>query len=197
MTDAPIDRPKKTETIEVRVPHKVKSELKRRADADKTTVSEIIREFIAQYLKSGTANKPKQRVSIAWLGSSLLAIIMLGLGSSMFATADTISLKLDGAFRDANGDTYRSAIFSSPIQANPGEEQSIVVGDEEFRISLVATETEEDAYYIRVSIFNDTAPESEPVATPGLIISKDAAGTIDINFEPGKSYMMTVEVAGD
>lgn len=174
----------------------MKVELKRRADADKTTISEIVRGFIAQYLTSATPVKPQQRVPLAWLGSDIVAVIVLGLGSSMLATADTISLKLDGAFRDANEESYRSAIFSSPIRVSPGEEQSIVVGDEDFRISLVATETEDDAYYIRISIFNDTALESEPVATPGLIISKDSAGTIDINSELGKSYMMTVEVAG-
>lgn len=196
MTGAPNDR-KKTETIEVRVPHEVKTELKRRADADKTTVSEIIRGFIAQYLRADTLSKPKRRVPLAWLGSSIFAVTAIGLGSAMFATADTISLKLDGAFRHAIGESYRSAIFSSPIRVSPGEEQSIVVGDEDFRISLVATETQDDVYYIRISIFDDTALESEPVATPGLIIFKDSAATIDINAEPGKSYMMTVEVTGD
>ena len=197
MTDAPNERPKKTETIEVRVPHEVKTELKRRADADKTTISEIVRGFIAQYLKSGAPTEQKQRVPLAWLGSSIVAVIVLGLGSSMLATANTISLKLDGAFRDTNGESYRSAIFSSPIRVSPGEEQSIVVGDEDFRISLVVTETPDDMYYIRMAIFDDTALESEPVATPGIIIKKDSVGTIDITSQPGKSYLMTVEVGGD
>lgn len=197
MTDAPNERPKKTETIEVRVPHEVKTELKRRADADKTTISEIVRGFIAQYLNAGEYSKPKRRVPLAWLGSSILAITAIGLGSSMFATADTISLELNGAFRDMGPEENRAALFNSPIQANPGEEQSIIVGDEDFRITLVATEAEENAYYVRIAIYNDTAPESEPIATPGLIISKDASGTIDINTEPGKSYLMTIEVGGD
>jgi len=197
MTRAPNEHPKKTETIEVRVPQEVKTELKRRADADKTTISEIVRGFIAQYLQSSTASMPKRRMSIAWLGSSILAVIGLGLGSSMLATADTISLKVDGAFRQVTGETRRHAMFSSPIRVNSGEEKSIIVGDGEFRVTLVATETEDDAYHIRISIFNDTAPESEPFATPSLIIAKGTSGTFDAYSQLGESYTITVEDAGD
>lgn len=197
MTRAPNERSKKTETIEVRVPHEVKAELKRRADADKTTISEIVRGFIAQYLQSSTASMPKRRVPLAWLGSSIIAVIGLGLGSSLLATADTISLQVDGAIRQVNGETRRQAIFSSPIRVNSGEEQSIMVGDGEFRVTLVATDTEDDAYHIRISIFNGTAPEREPLAAPSIIIPKGTSGTFDTYSQLGDSYTITVEDTGD
>lgn len=195
MTEATKPTSKKTETIEIRVPFDVKTDLKRKANAERKTVSQVLRTLIANYL-SDPVYKPK-RLSIAWLSAGIAAILGVGLTSSMLASADTISLQVDGAFRDLNQDNYRSAIFSQPLRATSGEEQSIIVGDNEYRIAIVATETDDQQVFVRVSIYDDLNPDSEAISTPGLMLAKNGAGKIDINREIGKSYMMTVELSAD
>ncbi|MEG2498395.1 EF-hand domain-containing protein [Brevundimonas sp.] len=72
-------QPKKTETVEVRMPFETKQAFMLRCRAEGRTASEAIRGFIDNELE--TSLKPRARFSAAgrrWLGAAVLAVLALG-----------------------------------------------------------------------------------------------------------------------
>ncbi len=186
---------KKSETIEIRVPLNVKTALKEKAAAEKKTVSEALRGLINTYLLDEDRRLPRHRISLGWLSSGVLAIVGIGLFSTALATADTIKLKVDGAFRDTTLPVPKSALFSWPLELQDGEEHVFVVGEPEtgYRLSITVDEQEDDSIFVQIKIFDQHDLDASAVANPKLLVDRGKGGTINIDNGRGKSYLMTIE----
>ena len=195
MANDPKPPEKKSETIEIRVPLNVKTALKEKAAMEKKSVSEALRELINTHLLDEDRRLPRQRISLGWLSSAILAIAGFGLFSTAMATAGTIKLNVDGAFKDHTQPVLKSAVFSQPMQLEDGQEQSFVVGDPDdgFRMSIIATEQDEDYIFVQIKIFDALDHDAEAMVNPRLLIERGKGGTIDIDNGQGKSYLMTIK----
>lgn len=194
MTEDPKSIRKKTETIEIRVPLDVKTALKKRAATEKKSVSEALRELIGAYILDGKEALPKRRISLGWLGSGILAVAGVGLFSSAVAIADPISLNIQGEFKDTSQDVHNISRFSSSVDLAEGEVGDLQFGkNNEHKITLKVSETDDGQYFVEIEIFDGQSPDSDAVANPKILIEQEHSGTISIDQGQGKSYTMVIE----
>jgi len=121
--------PKKSDTLEVRVPHEVKNALMSKARAEGRSASDVIRSSIDAYLADRSKEKPSMLV-IAWkplavAGTAALAIVWAGLapapvaaGPDLRAAFQTFDANKDGVvtldeFRQRHSDD-RLFVHSEP-----------------------------------------------------------------------------------
>jgi Ca2+-binding EF-hand superfamily protein len=78
--------PKKSETLEVRVPHEVKDALMRKAHAEGRSASDVVRTFIADYLDGDSKEAPSMFVSM-WKPAAAAGAIGLAVLWSALAPA--------------------------------------------------------------------------------------------------------------
>lgn len=124
MADAP--KPKKSEMLEVRIPHPTKAAFMDKAHAEGRPASEIVRESIERYLTEDARLSPSVTRPVRNLGGRIKAIALLivaaiGLVSTGIAISPANAqpnLKAAFAALDANGDGAISrAEFIDPARA--------------------------------------------------------------------------------
>jgi len=98
--------PKKSETIEVRVPHEVKDALMRKARAEGRSASEVIRSSIDTYLADRSREKPTMLIRmwkpIAAGSAGMLTVLWLALAPAPLAAGSNLKAAFDKL--DANHD---------------------------------------------------------------------------------------------
>jgi Ca2+-binding EF-hand superfamily protein len=93
--------PKKTETLEVRVPHAVKRDFMARARSKGRTASAVLREFIDGYLAGETEERPmlkrlaKPAAATAVIGTVLAAHLMLPTAAAAAPDFKSVFVQLD------------------------------------------------------------------------------------------------------
>jgi hypothetical protein len=98
--------PKKSETLEVRIPHEVKDALMRKAQAEGRSASEVVRSFIESYL----AGKPKEARSMLmtlWKPAAAIGALSISLiGVALIPSASNAQPDLKSVFHllDRNHD---------------------------------------------------------------------------------------------
>jgi len=102
MTDAP--RLKKSESLEIRLPHPTKQAFMARCQADGRTASETLRSFIEQQIAPSPLVRPRRRLRYLALGGLATAVLAAAAAPSLARPAaaqsfDAIHLKRDGSLR--------------------------------------------------------------------------------------------------
>jgi Ca2+-binding EF-hand superfamily protein len=99
--------PKKSETLEVRLPHEVKNALMRKAQAEGRSASEIIRQSIDAYLADRAKEKPNMLITawkpIAVVGAAAAAILWTALAPAPLAAGPDLHAAFNTFDRNKDG----------------------------------------------------------------------------------------------
>src|SRR5947208_44088 len=92
--------PKKSDTLEVRVPHEVKDALMRKARAEGRSASDVVRSFIADYLDGDSKEAPSMFVSMWKPAAAAGAVALAVLWSTLAPAPVSAGPDLKAAFDD-------------------------------------------------------------------------------------------------
>jgi Ca2+-binding EF-hand superfamily protein len=110
--------PKKSENIEIRVPHGMKNDFMARCRTEGRSASDVLRGFIEDYLAAGTSPKMEDRPIMPRIAKPAAAAVTAGALSLLFLLTPAVSANdLEAAFRgmDLNGDgAVTLAEFTTP-----------------------------------------------------------------------------------
>lgn len=110
--------PKKSENIEIRVPHGMKTDFMTRCRSDGRSASDVLRGFIEEYLAAGTSPEMEDRPIMPRIAKPAAAAAAAGALSLLFLFTPAVSASdLETAFRslDRNGDgSVTLAEFTTP-----------------------------------------------------------------------------------
>lgn len=186
---------KKSETIEIRVPHDVKQALKDRAEGEETSVSTIVRRLISDFLDAQQLERPKRRIGNAWLSSAIIAVAGVGLFSTTLASAGEIGVKLKGEITNLNGDTSNVQQVSSELQLQAGEAQTLYFSptDNRYRLEITAQESNDANYKILIKLFDLDRSESLAIASPTIVVAPGEQAQMDVSGPDGSKYSWLIE----
>ena len=199
---------KKSEMLEVRVPHETKQALKARAAHERRTVSDIVRELIANYLRFAIV--PETQASTFAAGrmslphrvfSSRSARVSLAAGMLAVVTflvlrapgyAESINVEFDGTFVPMDQSIHS---FGKSVTLSPGEVQRIRLGDHSgYELSITASETEPalGEVLLNINVSRRNNDEDHVIGSPAVAISFDRPNRVEFTGPDGGFYGMTI-----
>ena len=202
---------KKSETLEVRVSYNVKNALQQKARLEKKTVSEIVRQLIAQYLtikprsillsneSSVYPTSFMHRLSQLARRPRAITATVLGLvGAALIfqspSIAQDVSLELDGTFVI---DDVGIHSFSEKVDLSFGQEHEFVIGsDANYQITMMVQEVDIEYGDVQIEFKINRLDDTGDVmiAQPSLTMDFARNARIELTGEDGGFYGMTARI---
>ena len=108
-------RPKKSESLEVRIPYAAKQAFMAQCRSQGRTASEVVRELIEAGGSVGKSARHRTR-----LGAMLLIAAALGAAAAPSLARPLIEAEFDQLDRDGDGVIQRAEYLAGPLSAAPG-----------------------------------------------------------------------------
>lgn len=210
---------KKSEKLEVRLSHSEKRALQLEAQANKKTVSELVRQVLKQHIANQpyfeAALKPVRRhpkTALAGM-AALFSAFAASFAIIPHAQSETYSVELLGKIESADKGVGQVSRFSSNLELNEdgtgtyhllnGGKPFDVLGANNTPHRIEVTLSQPEVYNqnkgdrnfllsFRIVELNENS--DEVVAEPSVVVSEDKMANLDVSGDAGIRYTITAQV---
>ena len=173
--------PKKSETLEVRLPHEVKDALMRKAQGEGRSASEVIRQSIDTYLADGPKEKPNMLIT-AWKPIAVAGAAALAAWTALAPAPLTAGPDLRAAFDSFDVNKDGTVTIDEFLQRHAGD-----------RMFVHSGKARGHSAPFMMPLHHRAAPPKDGTAVPDELLKtefakqdKDRSGSVD--FEEFKSF---------